>query len=171
MRIVENKSYTQIAAAIGLGSATAAKAAYDRGVLMLIPKEEIEASKIIALQKLDQWERMTLEEYHAKHILVNFGKAVKNEVTGEYFEDSGAKMACMGMLIRIERERRAILGYSAPSKRVLEVVTADVFDKAITQLNEEAAALERQAQRDDLEAGSLALSKASVGVGIPLGEN
>lgn len=154
LKIVESKTYGQIAEELGI-SAQAAQAAYKRGVKMLVPEDEVIDSKRIALQKLDVWEQMALEIYNAEHIMVNFGKVVYGVF------DYGPKLQAIDRLIKIERERRAIIGYSAPSKRVLEVVTADVFDKAIEQLNKEAADLERVTQAKDLAAGMAEL-KAEV---------
>ena len=36
---------------------------------MLAPREEVDEAKALALQKLDRWERMTLDIYEAKHVV------------------------------------------------------------------------------------------------------
>jgi hypothetical protein len=106
---------------------------------MLIPKQEVEVAKEIALEKIDIWEQMALDVYHRKHVMVNFGKVVDGA------EDFGPKLMALDRLIKLETLRKSIVGYTAPSKRVLEVVSEDAFSKAIDALNAQAAELERQA--------------------------
>ena len=66
------------------------------------------------------------------------------------------KLQAIDRLLKIERERRTIIGYTAPSKRVLEVITEDQLDRAIRQYNEEAEVLERDAA--EIEARRKAVS-------------
>lgn len=165
LRIRKSYTYQQIADELGITSQSA-QDCYARGVRLLIPTEDVEEAKQIALSKLDVWEQMVLDVYHAKQYLVNFGKVVTEMVLGDDNKmhevkvlDEGHKLAAIDRLVKIARERRAIIGYTAPSKRVLEVVTADVFDKAIEQMNAEAASLERQARIKDMDAGLEALDQ------------
>ena len=141
MRIREGLTWKQIGERLGIPPSTA-KHAYDRGRMMLIPKQDIETAKEIALEKLDMWEQMALEMFNHKHPMVSFGKLVPG------VEDWAPKKQAIDTLVKIEAQRTKIIGYSAPSKRVLEVVNEDTFDKAIAALNEQAAELERQAQRE-----------------------
>jgi uncharacterized membrane protein YgaE (UPF0421/DUF939 family) len=60
-------------------------------------------------------------------------------------QESERKLRAIDLLLKIERERRTIIGYTAPSKRVMEVITEDQLDRAIRQYIEEAEALERDA--------------------------
>lgn len=150
LRITKAWSYAQIGNELGI-TAPAAIAAYRRGVAMLTPKEEIEEAKQIALQKLDVWEQEVLAILHSTHVMVNFGRVV------EGIEDMGPKLQAIDRLVKIERERRAIIGYNAPNKRVLEVVTEDVFERAIRELNADAARLEREAAHAVHEEGLAAL--------------
>jgi hypothetical protein len=146
LRTVDGKNWPQIGRELDI-TPQAAQAAYKRGVLMLVPRDDIETYRELALQKLDIWEQEVLAILRNEHVMVNFGKVVP----GVY--DDGPKLAAIDRLVKIERERRAIVGYSAPSKRVLEVVGEDAFDRAIRQLNEDAARLERDAElHDQLEA-------------------
>lgn len=146
LRIVKSYSYQQIADDLGLASAGAAHAAYKRGVLLSVPREEIDEARQVALQKLDAWEQLMLDVFNTTHVTVSFGKVIYNERTGEPLEDDAPKMQAMDRIIKIERERRAIIGYTAPNKRVLEVITEDSLEKAIREYNEQADALERDAQ-------------------------
>jgi len=143
LRIVEGLSYRQIAAEIGLVSAQGAKSAYERGVLLLIPADDIATARQTALAKLDQWEQEILAIFREEHVLVNFGRVVEGQ------HDRAINLAAADRLIKIERERRSILGYSAPSKRVLEVISEDSFDRAIRDLNAQAEQLERDAELQD----------------------
>jgi hypothetical protein len=142
LRIVNGWSYAKIGQELGIG-APGAKHAYERGVLMLVPQDDITTARQTALQKLDQWEEEILLIARAQHPLVNFGKVV----FGEY--DSAINLAAYDRLIKVERERRSIVGYSAPSKRVLEVINEDSFEKAIRELNLQAEALERDTELQD----------------------
>jgi hypothetical protein len=107
--------------------------------MMLIPKDDIESAKEIALEKINHWEAKCWEIYDQDHVMVNFGRVV------EGIQDYGPKIQVIDRLVKLERLRMEIIGYKAPTKRVLEVVTEDVFDKAIAELNEQAARLERDA--------------------------
>lgn len=153
-RIKEGLTYKQIGEKLGI-TAGAAKAAYDRGRIMLIPKEDVEVAKEIALQKLDIWEQMMIDVYQRKHKLVVMGKLIEGG------EDFGPKVQAMDRILKIEAMRTKILGYAAPSKRVLEVISEDKFDEAIRALNEQAAELERQAvtQTQDLAEEILAAAE------------
>ena len=142
LRTVESNTWQQIGNELGV-TAGAAQAAYNRGVLLLVPKDDIDFYRGLALQKLDIWEQEVLEIFRKDHPLVNFGKVV----FGEF--DESVKLAAMDRLIKIERERRAIMGYSAPSKRVLEVISEDAFDRAIRELNVQAEQLEHDTEVQD----------------------
>lgn len=138
LRIREGLTWKQIGERLEC-PATTAKSAFDRGRMMLIPKQDVETAKDIALEKIDMWEQMALDIYNRKHPMVSFGKLVPG------VEDYGPKKQAIDSLIKLETLRKSIVGYTAPSKRVLEVVNEDTFDKAIAALNEQAAELERQA--------------------------
>jgi hypothetical protein len=159
MRTRQSKTYSQIANELGI-STSAAMAAYNRGVRMLVPREEMDEARQRALATLDQWQQMMLEEYYRENVMVNFGKVIKDD-NGVPLLDYSHRQSVMDRLIKIERERRAIAGYAAPSKRVLEVITADMFDKAIKQLNAEAAALEQQHADAEAALGLKALMRDS----------
>lgn len=161
MRHVESKTFQQIGTELGI-TPQAAKAAYDRGVKMLVPTQQVDEARQAALAKLDRWEQMMMEEYYRGVVMVNFGKVIydkdpKTHEDATPILDYAHRKDIMDRLIKIERERRSIMGYQAPSKRVLEVVTQDVFDKAIRQLNAEAAALEEQSAQAERERGSAAI--------------
>jgi len=142
LRVVEGWSYSKIGDELGM-SAPGALAAYQRGVILLVPKDEIDLARQTALAKLDQWEEELLVIARGQHPLVNFGKVVYGE------HDIAVNIAAWDRVIKVERERRAIQGYSAPSKRVLEVISEDSFDKAIRELNQQAEQLERDSELQD----------------------
>lgn len=142
LRTVESWSWRQVGDDLGI-TPQAAQAAYNRGVILLVPKDDIDAYRALALQKLDVWEQEVLEILRHDHPLVNFGKVVPGEF------DEAVKLAAVDRLVKIERERRAIVGYSAPSKRVLEVISEDSFDRAIRELNVQAENLERDTEMQD----------------------
>ena len=145
MRSVEGKTYAQIGADLGI-SPGSAQDAYRRGVAMSVPRDAMDEAKALALQKLDIWEQMALEQYHARHVLVSHGKVARRLVNGELevVEDYLPKLRAIDLLLKIERERRTIIGYTAPSRRVLEVITEDQLERALRQYNEEAERLERE---------------------------
>jgi hypothetical protein len=94
----------------------------------------------------------------ARHVLVSHGKVARRFVNGgpEVLEDYLPKLRAIDLLLKIERERRTIIGYTAPSKRVLEVITEDQLERAIRQYIAEAEALERDAA--EIEARRKAVS-------------
>jgi hypothetical protein len=145
LRIVKGMSYTQIASELGL-SAASVKNLYVRAQRLLIPADETEESRITALEKLNYDEQFVRAIMNADHVLVSFGKVVYDNA-GNQMNDLTPKLHAIDRLLKIYKERRDILGYTAPSKRVLEVVSEDTFDKAIRELNERAAELEREAER------------------------
>jgi hypothetical protein len=157
MRSMEGKTYAQIGAVLGI-SAGSAQDAYRRAVAMSVPRDAMDEAKALALQKLDIWEQMALEQYHARHVLVSFGKVAQRRINGELeeIEDHAPKLQALDRLLKIENIRRSILGYTAPSKRVLEVITEDQLDRAIRQYIQEAEALERDAA--EIEARRKAVS-------------
>lgn len=164
LRHTKSWTYQQIGSELGI-TPQAAKAAYERGVKMLVPREDIDEARRTALAKLDQWEQMMLEEYYREIVMVNFGKVIFDKDPKEHSDakpilDYSHRQGLMDRLIKIERERQAILGYKAPSKRVLEVITADMFDKAIAQLNADAEALEAQSRSAEDAIGLQALNPA-----------
>ncbi len=63
---------------------------------MSVPRDWENDAKALALQKLDIWEQMAVEQYHARHYLVSFGKVVRmfNAETRawDYVEDRGPKL-------------------------------------------------------------------------------
>ena len=64
-----------------------------------------------------------------------------------YVDDAAYAREHMAQLVAsaVEGEggRRSIIGYTAPSRRVLEVITEDQLERALRQYNEEAEVLER----------------------------
>jgi hypothetical protein len=132
MRSVEGKSYAQIGAVLGI-SAGSAQDAYRRGVAVSVPRDAMDEAKALVLQKLGIWKQMVLEQYHARQVLVSHGKVARRLVNGEpeVLEDYLRKLRAIDVLLKIERERRTIVGHTAPSKRVVEVITEDQLDRAI----------------------------------------
>jgi hypothetical protein len=63
---------------------------------------------------------------------VSFGKVARRLVNGEpeILEGYIPKLRVIDVLLKIEREPRTIIGYTAPSKRVVEVITEDQLDRA-----------------------------------------
>lgn len=151
MRTTQGSTWAKIGSELGV-TPQAAQGAYRRGVLLLVPADDIAEYRALALQKLDYWEEKMLFILEGVYEMVNFGKKIDGVV------DVAPNMQAMDRLVKIERERRAIVGYSAPSKRVLEVVSEDAFERAIRELNEDSARLEREALLKD------ALAEAS---GVP----
>jgi hypothetical protein len=82
---------------------------------MGVPRDAMDEAKALALQKLDHWEQMALEQYHARHVLVSHGKVARRVVNGEpeVLEDCLPKLRAIDLLLKIERERRTIMGYTA----------------------------------------------------------
>lgn len=150
MRHAKSMNWSQIARELGV-TPQGAKNAYDRGVIALIPRSDVDSYREMALAKLDLWEQLTLDLYSKTYVTVNFGKLV-TDADGVPVEDWAPKRQLIETLLKIEKERRAICGYSAPNKRVLEVVGEDAFDRAIRELNQDAERLERETQlKDDME--------------------
>jgi hypothetical protein len=99
------------------------------------------------------------------HVLVSFGKVARRLVNGEpeILEGYIPKLRVIDVLLKIEREPRTIIGYTAPSKRVVEVITEDQLDRAPRQYIEDAAiGTRRSGNRSKAESCPVAIGSRHV---------
>jgi hypothetical protein len=137
--------YSAIAAEIGWKSASAAHDAVCRA-LNREPSEDREQLRKLEVARLDGLERVAwkvLERFH--YVVITSGPHAGDivysppEDGSEPLIDSAPVLGAIDRLLRISRERRALLGLDAPRKAQVTVITEDAVDAAIRQLEQELA--------------------------------
>lgn len=153
----EGRSYAQIADELGM-SRTGAFEAVERAFQM-IPTEGATLAKQIDLERIDRliaeaWQVMT-----RTHVLVSEGHVVRRfvgierDADGierldhdgkvipilEEVLDDGPVLAAVRVIERLIARRESIIGYGAPSKSRVEVITQDMVEARIAQLEAELA--------------------------------
>jgi len=96
----------------------------------------------LVLDELDFMARYLHEVIEQDHFRITNGDRVVMH-DGERVSDHGPAMQAINANLRIIQERAKILGLYAPPMRPVDVITQDVLDEAIAQLERDIADLER----------------------------
>jgi len=96
--------------------------------------EEAKAAELLELDALavEAWQVL-----RANHIHVSDGRVVRDD--GQPILDHKPVLMAIDRILRIQERRARLMGYDAPTRKVVEVLTNDVVDQAIAQ---ELAAME-----------------------------
>ena len=134
-------NYRQIAAQMGWASPNAAYKAVQRG-LADTQAEPNAAVREIELARLDDIARSFQRVIAAKHYVVSAatGKVAVHPDTGEPLTDHAPVIQACLALIRVMERRAKYLGLDAPTRKGVEVITADQIEARIAELERELAA-------------------------------
>jgi hypothetical protein len=140
LRAHEGWSLRAIAAELGI-SVTQVQKDYKKALADDLPPETVAEARRVALDELDWRRREVLKILRTTHYAHSFGKVIMlpDPATGEDrpLEDSGPKLAALRELGVIERDRRDIIGFKAPNRATLTVITEDLVDAEIARLEAE----------------------------------
>jgi hypothetical protein len=153
-------SYGRIASELGFASRGHAHDAVTRA-LRDLPYEGAEDDKLLDLDRIDRLIEHSWAVMEREHITVSHGRIVgkqigwqRDEKTGEIIRDGdgvpvplyedlpddGPGMTAVREIRQLLERRAKIIGYDAPAKSRIEVVTKDVFAAAMADLEARVAA-------------------------------
>ncbi len=136
----EGHDYGDIARQVGWSSESTAREAVQRCLRRRI-EPDVEVLRNIEDEKLVQLERECWAVIRDRHLLYQWGRPVRNE-HGEQMLDPEPKLKAVSALVRIQERRARLFGLDAPVKRIVEVITAEMIDALIADLDAQTAALE-----------------------------
>ena len=96
-------------------------------------REEIHEARQAALHKYELWEQEALRVLAKEHPVVSWGRLIPGLV------DDGPKLQAIDRLLKIERRRAEIMGYDAPKRKELTVISESMIDAEIARLEAELA--------------------------------
>jgi len=156
-------TFQRIADELGYASRAKAKEGVDRAIAE-VPSEAVEEAKRIDLERIDRLIAAAWEVLERKHVTVSQGRIVgrfagfaKDPDTGETvrnadgepmplydeLEDDAPVLNAIDRLEKLIARRGKILGYEAPSRSRIEVITEDAVDAELRRLEQEIAERER----------------------------
>lgn len=112
---------------------------YTKAAQAFIPVEEVAAERRAALDGYDMLRQKVLEVMGRDHVVAQFGKVVKDPDTGQPYLDDGPILQAALAWVRIEARVAKIVGYEAPSKSTINVVTEGLVEAEIAKLERELA--------------------------------
>lgn len=125
-------SYRQIADRLGVSPSTA-HACVTRG-LDRTRREPADALRELELARLDKLQVEATEVLAAHHVVIQAGRVVVDEDTGQPFTDHGPTLAAIRTLVHVQESRRKLLGLDAPLQVDAKVFTVDQMDARIREL-------------------------------------
>jgi Homeodomain-like domain len=138
-------SYPQIAERLGISVSTA-WAAVNR-VLKRTAQEAAGDVRKLELERLDQLQIAALTVLRRTHPVVQAGKVVYtgggDGQPAVPLVDDGPTLAAIRALLDIQQRRARLLGLDAPTKVEAKVLTMDVMDARVQELEAELAALDQ----------------------------
>ena len=135
-------SYPQIADRLGISVSTAWEAVHR--VLDRTAQEAAGDVRKLELERLDQLQIAALAVLRRTHPVVQAGKIVYSG-SGDAAQpliDDGPTLAAIRTLLDIQQRRARLLGLDAPTKVEAKVLTMDVMDARVQELEAELAALD-----------------------------
>lgn len=133
----QDLTFAEIAEELGI-SKTAAFNAFHRA-LPRIPEPAAAAYRTEHLARLELARQAVLEVLTNRHLTVSNGQVIR--VDGKTLEDDGPVLAAVDRLLRIDEREAKLLGLDAPTKSRVEVVTDDIAQALVAQLEAELARL------------------------------
>lgn len=129
-------TYPEIAQQVGCAISTAHERV--RRALKAVPADAVAELRQIEQQRLDDLWKIAWAIATRTHPLVSHGKIIVGE-NGKPLSDDGPKVQAVIALLRIQERRARLMGLDEPTKHRIEVISEDVVDKAIRELEEELA--------------------------------
>ncbi len=129
-------SYQDIADELGFASPGAAHDAVRRSLAESV-RQPTEQARDIAAGHLDQLALEAWRLVRTRHLTVSAGRVVEHQ--GNTVADAKPVVEALSLLVRIEERRAKLLGLDAPRQVVTNVITEDVVDAAIAELEAELA--------------------------------
>lgn len=130
-------SYSQIAQQLGYGSKSNAHRAVQTALDSTV-REGADELRGLQLLELDAMAKAAWGVLHREHILVSHGRIVLG--AGGPVPDDAPVLQAIDRLLKIAERRSRLMGLDAPTKSRLEVLTMDVIDEKIAELEAELAA-------------------------------
>jgi hypothetical protein len=154
-------TYQRIANELGFASKGKAHEAVQRAFAD-IPTEDVEAAKRLDLERIDRLIEVAWGVMERLHITVSDGRVVGRKIGVERDEDGielldkdgntipvyedilddGPALNAIDRINRLLERRARIIGYDAPSRSRIEVITSDMIEEKIMQLEAELAGSE-----------------------------
>ncbi len=134
---VRGWTYAEVAAEVGFASPGAAHDAVSRSLAESV-RVPVQQAREIAAHHLDQLAFEAWKLVKSRHIAVSGGRAIYLD-DGEPVVDVKPVVDALNVLVRIEERRAKLLGLDAPRQVVTNVITEDVVDAAIAELERELA--------------------------------
>ena len=132
-------TYPQISKELGFKSPAAAYYAVQRGVRDSY-REDTEAATHLELERLDDVARQLYRVMATRHYAATAsGKVAVHPVTGEPLADDGPVVQAAMGLVRVSESRRKLLGLDAPARSRVEVITSDMIEAQIRELEAQLA--------------------------------
>lgn len=131
-------TYDRIAKECGWQNRSSASRAVETA-LNRQPAEDAPIVRQLEAIRLDAMLEVAMIELHRDHWTISNGRLMLDPTTGEPIIDAGGKLAVLDRVLKIMERRARMLGTDAPTKHQIDVLTEDVMDAAIRQLEEQLA--------------------------------
>jgi hypothetical protein len=132
-------NYKQIAAQLGYASLSSAYDAVQRGLKDTQGEASAEVRQM-ELDRLDDIARGFQRVFATKHYAASVtGKIARHPETGEPLIDDGPVIQAGLALLKVMERRAKYLGLDAPSRSRVEVITADMVESQIAELEAQLA--------------------------------
>ena len=139
-------SYDEIAAELGYANRGNAFRAVER--CLTAARAEPTANLVkLELERLDGMWRNAKAVLDRAHITVSNGRIVRDD-NGDPVPDDAPVLQAIDRMLRIQERRAKLLGLDAPTKSRIEVITDDVAQMLVDQLEAELASLTDPADPD-----------------------
>lgn len=129
----EGRTYRQIAEELNVGVSTAYKSV--QRAIAAVPVEAVNELRAVECARLDAVIARAWDIVHAEHAVVSYGRIM------EGLQDSAPVLAALNLIRATGESKRKLLGLDAPTRRIVEVITEDVVDAELRQLDAEYAEL------------------------------
>ena len=129
----DNKTYQQIADALGYTNRSAARKAVERALVATV-REPAEEVRELQLVQLDRLAREALAVLEREHVLVSHGRTIYAD-DGSAMLDDGPILSAIDRLLKIQERKAKLLGLDSPTR--VEVMSLDAIDGEIRRLTQE----------------------------------
>lgn len=116
--------------------------------LAMVPVEAVTELRQTEAEHLDHVRKLAWQIANRTHVTVSHGKIVRDE-TGAAVLDDGPRLQALNTLIRLSERRARMFGLDEPVTSRIEVLTEDVMDRAMRELEAEIAEREAAAALTD----------------------